>query len=128
MSILNSDIMDLGQCLAEERFEFIVNGMHEFAYEKFRQESGLKRSAAQVKHLFWNHTNSIDIIMEKVRNFPIKQDPVLKFIHWIEFCIMKETNYQYAHTVIRKQDNAVFAMYRVRSMNFRMLSIRIKEK
>lgn len=128
MSILTSNIMDIGNCLAGERFKFVVNGMHELAYEKFRQEAGLKRSVDQVKHLFWNSSDSIDIIMEKVRNYPIKQDPVSKMVQWIEFCIMKETNHQYSHTVLRKQDKAVFAMYRVRGMNFRMLSICVKEK
>lgn len=128
MSILESDIMKLGECLADERFEFVVNGMHETGYEKFRKDVGLKRTVEQVKHLFWNSSDSIDIIMEKVRNFPIKQDPISKMVQWIEFCIMRETNHQYAHTVLRKQDKAVFAMYRVRGMNFRMLSICVKEK
>lgn len=128
MSILKDDIMSIGACLAGERFEIIVNGMNVPQYNRIKEREGLKRTSDEVRRLFWRHENSIDIIKEKVENFPICDRPIRMMLNWLEITIMQEIKSNKGHTNKRIPDNAVFAMLDVGGTYLRMLSICIKEK
>lgn len=128
MSILDSDIMNLGHCLAGERFKFIVNGMNEPAYLRIKNEEHLKRSVGDIKHMFWRHTNSPDIIKENIENFPICDKPIGVLLQWIEISISREIKTIFGHVSVRKEDNAVFAIFKIADNYVRMISICAIEK
>lgn len=129
MSILDSNTMDFGQCLAGERFRFVINGMDEGGYLRTKSLYNLKRSVDDVKRRFWCHQNSLDIIKENIGNFPICDKPISVLLQWIEISISREMkSWRQGHTRIRKEDNAVFAWFKTTDRHVRMLSICAIEK
>lgn len=129
MSLLDSDIMDLGQCLAGERFRFAINDMDEPGYLRVKNTYNLKRSVDDIKRRFWCHQNSLDIIKENVENFPICDKPMSVMLQWIEISISREMkSWRQGHIRVRKADNAVFALFKTTDRHVRMLSICAIEK
>lgn len=128
MSILTDDIMEMGHCLADERFEFIINEMNWSGYNYVKARESLKRTAEEVKHRFWVHENSIDIIKERIENYPICNKPIETMLAWIEYTVFREIKMKAGYVSKRKDENAVFAILKIADSYVRMLSICIKEK
>lgn len=128
MSVLDSDIMSHGHCLAGERFNFIIDDMAVGHYQYVKALKGLKRGPNTVRKMFWQRPDSIDIIKKNIEDYPIKDQPINTMLHYIEYQIMKQINMTAGKT--RRDDNsqAVFASLLVGGHYVRMLTIKIEEK